>query len=62
MAGGGEPREPQPAAAEDHVYGARVRGRGLHSSTSPLKFSAVYGMGGARRGRVARVKGVLGCV
>jgi len=43
-----------------------VVGRGLHSSTSQLNLSAFYGIGGgiggARRGCVARVKGVLGGV
>jgi hypothetical protein len=33
--------------------------RGLHSSTSQLNLSAFHAMGGARRGRVARVKGML---
>ena len=33
-------------------------GRGLHLSTSQLNLSALHGIGGARRGRVARVKGV----
>jgi hypothetical protein len=37
-------------------------GRGLHSSTSQLNLSAFYGRGGARRGCVARVRGVLGGV
>jgi len=37
-----------------------VRGRGLHSSTSELNMSALYEIGGARRGYVARVKGVSG--
>ena len=36
--------------------------RGSHSSTFQLNLSALYGIGGARRGRVARVKGVLGGV
>ena len=40
--------------------------RGLHSFTSQLNLSAAHGTGGARRGCVARVKGVLegglGCV
>ena len=36
--------------------------RGLHSSTSQLNLSALYGIGGACRGPVARVKGVLGGV
>jgi hypothetical protein len=34
-------------------------GRGLHSFTSQLSLNASYGIGGARRGCVARVKGVL---
>jgi len=38
-------------------------GRGLHWFTSSLNLSAFYGIGGARRGCVTRVKGVLrGCV
>ena len=37
-------------------------GRGLHSFTSHLNLSAFYGIRGARRGFVARIKGVLGCV
>jgi hypothetical protein len=47
--------------AEEEPVRQPVR-RGLHSFTSQLKLSAVYGMRGARRGCVARVKGVLGCV
>ena len=42
------------------------RCRGLHLLTSQLNLSALYGIGGARRGCVARVKGgirgCLGCV
>jgi hypothetical protein len=42
---------------------AIVQGRGLHSSTSQLDFSAFYGIGGARRDCVARVKrGFRGCL
>jgi len=37
-------------------------GRGLHSFTSQLNLSALYEIGGARRGCVARDKGVLGGV
>jgi len=37
-------------------------GRGLHTSTFQLNLSAVHGIGGARRGCVARVKGVSGGV
>jgi hypothetical protein len=37
----------------------RVGGRGLHSSTFQLNLSALNGIGGARRGCVARVKGVF---
>jgi len=36
--------------------------RGLHSSTFQLNLSAWYGIGGARRDCVARVKGLLGGV
>ena len=36
-----------------------LSGRGLHSFTSQLNLSAFYGIGGARRGCVARAKGVL---
>ena len=34
----------------------------MHSLTSQLILSAFHATGGARRGCVARVKGVLGCV
>ena len=37
----------------------RPAGRGLHSFTSRLNLSAVYGIGGARRDCVARAKGVF---
>ena len=36
--------------------------RGSHSSTFQLNLSALYGIGGARRDCVARVKGVFGGV
>jgi len=36
--------------------------RGLHSFTSQLNLSAFYGIGGACRGWVAHVKGMLGGV
>jgi len=36
--------------------------RGLHSSNFQLNLSALYGIGGARRDGVARVKGLLGGV
>ena len=39
-----------------------VGGRGIHSFTFKLNLSAWYGIGGARRGCVSRVKGVLGGV
>ena len=45
------------AAEEDDELG-----RGLHSFTSQLNLSALYGIRGARRDCVARVKGVLGGV
>ena len=37
-------------------------GRGLHSPTFQLNLSAFYGIRGARRDCVARIKGVLGGV
>jgi hypothetical protein len=37
-------------------------GWGLHSFNSQLNLSAFYGIGGAHRGCVARVTGVLGGV
>ena len=40
----------------------RAEGRDLHSFTRQLNLSAFYGIGGARRGCVARVKEVLGGV
>jgi len=46
----------------DKMVAACTFGRGLHSSTFQLNLSALYGRGGARRGCVARVKGVLGGV
>jgi hypothetical protein len=48
-------------AAAQHEA-ALVAGRGLHSLTSQLNLSALYGIGGARRKCVAHVKGVLGGV
>ena len=50
------------AAGDAAAGGAVELGRGLHSFTSQLNLSANYGMGGARRGCVAHVKGVLGGV
>ena len=38
-----------------------VRGRGLLYSIFQLNLSALYGIGGARRGCVPSVRGVLGC-
>jgi hypothetical protein len=37
-------------------------GRGLNASTFQLNFSALYVTGGARKGGVAHVNGVLGGV
>ena len=42
------------------LFLAPPRSRGLHSFTFQLNVSALYGIGGARRGCVARMKGVLG--
>jgi len=36
--------------------------RGLHSFTFQLNLRTVFGIGGARRGCIARVRGVLGGV
>ena len=41
------------------VAKAHAAGRGLHSLYSQLNLSAFYGIGGARRGCVGRVKGVI---
>ena len=46
----------------DNDHGDGNVGRGLHSSTFRLNLSASYGIGGARKDCVARVKGVLGGV
>ena len=48
------------AWAEDERPGPGARG--LHSSTFQLNLSALFEIGGARKGCVARVKGVLGGV
>ena len=40
----------------------RASGRSLHSPTFQLNFSALHRIGGARRGCVACIKGVLGGV
>ena len=49
-------------AAELERVKEHLRGRGLQSSTFQLNLSALDGIGGARRGCVARVKGMLGGV
>jgi len=46
----------------DVAANEKAKGRGLHSFPSQLNLSAFYGIGGARRDCVARVKGVLGGV
>jgi len=58
--GGGAIAQPE-NRTRDHVV-LLPGGRGLHSFTYQLNFSAVYGVGGAHRGCVARTKGVLGGV
>jgi hypothetical protein len=40
------------------LFRDRLLGRGLNSSTFQLNLSALYGIGGARRGYVARLEGV----
>ena len=47
---------------DDQAARGQVKGRGFHSSTCQLNLSALYGIGGARRDCVARVKGVSGGV
>ena len=42
-----------------YLHCLRHPGRGLHSSTFQLNLSALLGIGGARMGCLARVKGVL---
>jgi hypothetical protein len=56
--------KPVPGGCPRPPAGSRSwpRARGLHSSTFQLNLGALYGIGGVRRGRVARVKGVLGGV
>jgi hypothetical protein len=41
-------------------HSQKLHDRGLHSSTFQLNLSPFYGIGGARRGCVARVKGLSG--
>ena len=52
----------QPLAGWDTSSVTNMRGGGLQSSTFRLNLSALHGIGDARRGYVARVKGVLGGV
>ena len=56
MKGGGETA---PARDGEACEAQQPRARGLHSSTSQLNLSALYGIGGARRGCVGRAKGML---
>ena len=48
--------------SEDGDGPQKLEGRGLHPSTLQLNSSALYGIGGSRKGCVARVKGMLGGV
>jgi len=50
----------QPLTEEGSALLEKAAGRGLHSPTLQLNLSALYGIAGARKGCVARVKGVLG--
>jgi hypothetical protein len=70
---GSAPPTRNPTSAAAPMPGAPLRavgdldddedaGRGIHSSSSQLNLSASYGIGVARRGCVAHVKGVLGGV
>jgi len=69
-AGGGENTRLPPGAGgtaaffasgqcTDGGVGVATTGRGLHSPTFQLNLSALYGIGGARRGCVAHAQGVL---
>jgi len=49
-----------PSPASPAAAAVAAAGRGLHSSTFQLDLSALYGIGGARGGCAARVKGVSG--
>jgi len=62
-----DPRAQNIRAVHRHLRGAQLHlradnlpGRVLHSFTSQLNLSAFYGIGGARRDCVARVKRVIG--
>jgi hypothetical protein len=62
-------RKPLPDGVDVHGavdaldgFGGQPVARGLHSFTFQLNLSAFWGIGGARRGCVARVKGMLGGV
>jgi hypothetical protein len=60
-----DPLVPRAAKLTVHDLGQRAANLelgALHSSTFQLNLSALYEIGGARRGCVARVKGVLGSV
>ena len=46
--------------AQQQLMHGSAAGRGLHSFTIQLNLSALHGIGGVRRGCVARVQGVLG--
>jgi hypothetical protein len=56
-AGVSPPRPPTPLGG--FVGNLYQLGRGLHSLTSELNFSAFYWIGGARRGCVTHVQGVF---
>jgi len=45
--------------AQQMAFERNIFGKGLRSSTFQLNLSALYGTGGARRGCVARVMGVV---
>jgi ubiquitin len=57
LRGGGKKRKKKTYSKPKRV---KHKGKGLHSSTFQLNLSALYGIGGAPRGCVARVKGVFG--
>ena len=59
MRSAGLPLNPFALASALTACRGNADGRGLHWSTFQLNLSALYGIGGARRGGVARVKGMF---
>ena len=54
--------KPLPGSLCKCIWFSAPTSRGLRSSTFRVNLSALYGIGGARKGCVARVKGLSGGV